>query len=90
MIREMKDFKDKLKRLRELRESKRKALQKVIDIAGGQIALAKMLGVKELTVKRWLGDGYVPVSRTLKMSKISNNQVTRDQLNPGNLSFRVK
>lgn len=59
------------------------ALNRAIEIAGGQAALAKLCGVKQQTVFCWLRKfGRVPAARVLQIEKIVNGVISRHDLRP--------
>lgn len=62
-------------------QSEKKALLKAINLAGGQTALAKKLGVKQQTVYWWLNRG-LPLKRVIEIEAAVNRSVTRYELKP--------
>lgn len=58
-----------------------KALNKVVQLIGGQSALAKKIGVKQPTVFNWLHT-RAPAKRVIQIEKIVNGAVTRYELRP--------
>lgn len=65
--------------------SKKSALQKAIEIVGGQTALANKIGepVKQAHVWNWLNrDGVVPAEHVLKIEAATDGAVTRHELRP--------
>lgn len=56
------------------------AIRKAIDIAGGQSALARKIGVKQPTIFRWLQKGVIPPRKVLLVEKLTG--VSRHSLNP--------
>lgn len=62
-------------------ELEKQALEDAINIAGGQTALAKKLGVKQQTVFVWLKKG-LPLKRVLEVEKATNRKISRYQLKP--------
>lgn len=60
-----------------------KALQKAIDIAGGQTKLAKKVKVTQTAVSHWLTrNKRVPAERAVSIEKATGGQVTRRDLRP--------
>jgi DNA-binding transcriptional regulator YdaS (Cro superfamily) len=57
-------------------------LKKVIDLAGGQSALARSCGITQQTVWVWLKKGRVPAERVLQLERISGGVVSRHDLRP--------
>ena len=59
------------------------ALQKAINIIGGQQALADYCGVRQQTISDWLRNlGRVPAERVLQVEKACKRKVTRHHLRP--------
>lgn len=60
------------------------ALQKAIEIAGGQRALARSLGVAQAHVWYWLNKsaGKVPAERAAQIEEATHGAVTRHDLRP--------
>ena len=48
-------------------EINKTGIEKVIEMAGSQVALAKQLGVRQQAIHNWLKDGYVPYSRLVEI-----------------------
>jgi DNA-binding transcriptional regulator YdaS (Cro superfamily) len=58
------------------------ALQKAIEIVGGQTALAKALNKKQGHVWIWLERGWVPPDMAIPIERATSGQVTRSDLLP--------
>lgn len=59
------------------------ALEKAITIAGGQTALAKLIGRDQRTIWAWLNmTKRVPAEMVLSIEKAVSGQVTRHELRP--------
>jgi len=60
------------------------ALQKAIDLAGGQTALGRAIGRRQSTIRTWLTrDGCrVPAEAAVDIEKALEGQVTRAELRP--------
>lgn len=59
------------------------ALEKAVAIAGGQTALAKLIGRDQGTIWAWLNTTKrVPAEEVLPIEKATNGQITRYQLRP--------
>lgn len=58
-------------------------IEKAVDIAGGQTALAAALGIKQAHVWNWLKRG-TPVTASLcaAIERVTNGSVTRYELRP--------
>ena len=56
------------------------SVEEAIHRAGGQTALAKMIGVKQPTIFKWLKKGVVPPRRVLLVEKVTG--ISRYELNP--------
>jgi len=56
------------------------ALQKILDIAGGQSKLAKKLEISQPSIFRWIQNGKVPAGRVSQLVKIFKGSVTADEL----------
>ncbi|MEX9782348.1 helix-turn-helix domain-containing protein [Providencia manganoxydans] len=61
---------------------KNKAIQKAIDIAGGQKKLADLCGVSQPTVWRWLHGGGVDARLVMSIVKATNNAVLPNEIRP--------
>lgn len=57
-------------------------VQKAVDLAGGQTALAKLMGVKQGHVWKWLRMEQIPAERAIQMELATNGRVTRQELRP--------
>ena len=53
----------------------------MLELVGGQAALAKSLGISDQAVSKWLKKG-IPSDRILDVCRISNWQITPYELNP--------
>lgn len=64
--------------------SPKEALERVVEIAGGQAAFARALGgkVKQQHVYYWLAKGQLPAEYCLAAEKISKREVMRYDLRP--------
>jgi DNA-binding transcriptional regulator YdaS (Cro superfamily) len=57
-------------------------IQKAINIAGGQEALAKKCRVKQQTISKWLKKGSVPPQRIEDVVKAVKGEITPTELCP--------
>ncbi|MCW9733721.1 helix-turn-helix domain-containing protein [Avibacterium sp. 20-15] len=57
------------------------AIQKVFQIVGGQSALAKHFNIRPWAVSKWQKSG-VPAERCPEIEKLTNGQVTCEELRP--------
>ena len=58
-------------------------IQKAIDIAGGQTALAKLVGVQQPHVWNWLNrDARLPLERALAIERATMGKVSVAKLRP--------
>ena len=57
-------------------------IQRAVFSVGGQSALARKLGVKPQAVQRWCATGTVPSNRVLDVERVTDGQVTRNELRP--------
>lgn len=57
-------------------------MQKAAEVAGGQSALARILGVTPQAVQRWCFTGKPPAERVLDIEKIVDSKVSRHELRP--------
>lgn len=58
-------------------------LKKAIELAGGQVFLAEIAGVKQPTVSYWLNTlGHVPAEKAVKIELGLNGKITRQELRP--------
>jgi len=55
-------------------------IHEAVQIAGGQTALAKIVGVKQPTIFKWLKRGVIPPRKVLAVEKATG--VSRHKLNP--------
>jgi DNA-binding transcriptional regulator YdaS (Cro superfamily) len=53
-------------------------IDKIIELAGGPLALAEQLGVTHQAVYNWRKRGYVPASRAMELEKMYD--VQREEL----------
>lgn len=61
----------------------KEALQKAVDLAGGQSSLAKAIGVKQQHVWNWLNrDGKPAAEHVLAIEAATDGAVTRYELRP--------
>lgn len=59
------------------------ALKRAVEIAGGQTALAKALGVQQAHVWNWLNrDKVLPGEYAIPIERATGGQVTRQELRP--------
>lgn len=58
------------------------AIQRAAIAVGGQSSLARKLGVKPQAVQRWCATGTVPANRVLDVERVTERQVTRNELRP--------
>lgn len=58
------------------------ALIKLIEIVGGQSALAKKLKIKQPSVAKWKRRGRAPSSRIVELERLSNGAITRHEFRP--------
>lgn len=58
------------------------ALQRAIEISGGQSALARAIGVKQGHIYYWLKTGKVSAERVLAIESATDGQVSRSELRP--------
>lgn len=59
------------------------ALRKAVELAGGQVALAKAIGVKQQHVWNWLNrDLKTPAERVVAIEHAVAGEVTRYELRP--------
>lgn len=61
---------------------KNMAIQKAIDIAGGQKKLADLCGVSQPTVWRWLHGGGVDVRFVMLIVKATKNRLSPSDIRP--------
>lgn len=57
-------------------------LDEAIKIAGTQLALAEMLGIKSPSISEWKERGRVPAERCLAIEAVTGGAVTRYALRP--------
>jgi DNA-binding transcriptional regulator YdaS (Cro superfamily) len=62
-------------------QSEKEALEEAINIIGGQVALARLLGIKQQSVSQWLENG-VPYRRVVAIEKATKHKVSRYRLKP--------
>ncbi len=58
------------------------AIERAVDAAGSQSALARELGVTHQAVQQWVADGKPPVRRAIDIEIAVNGAVTREELRP--------
>ncbi len=59
------------------------ALEKAVELVGGQTALAASIGVKQTHVWNWLNrDKRVPAERVIAVEEATDGQVSRHELRP--------
>lgn len=58
------------------------AIKKAADLAGGQSALARALGLKPQAIQRWCKTGAVPANRVLQIETVTKKMVSRHELRP--------
>lgn len=52
-------------------------IQQACDKMGGQVALAEALGVSQPAVSRWVGRGYAPRDRILRIAELTGVDTQR-------------
>lgn len=57
-------------------------IEKVIQVSGGQSALARKLGVAPQSVQRWVAKKQVPVKRVVQIEAAVDGLITRYELRP--------
>lgn len=60
----------------------RNAVTRAADIAGGQSALARVLGCSPQAVQRMCATGKVPAERVLQIEAATDRKITRHELRP--------
>jgi len=61
----------------------KKALQKAVNICGGQASLARAIGVTQPNIWYWLNDGkHVPAEHCASIETATSGEVTRHDLRP--------
>jgi len=58
------------------------ALKNAVALAGGQTALARLIGVKQAHVWNWLQTGRVPAERCIQIEKATHGAVLCEDLRP--------
>lgn len=58
------------------------AIQKACEAAGNQASLARMLGISETAVGKWVKRGFPPAERVLAIEEAVGGKVTRHELRP--------
>ena len=59
------------------------ALEKAVELAGGQTALAESIGVKQTHIWNWLNrDKRVPAERVIAVEQATDGRVSRHSLRP--------
>nr|DAR90749.1 MAG TPA: Putative antitoxin of bacterial toxin-antitoxin system, YdaS/YdaT [Caudoviricetes sp.] len=59
-----------------------RAIEKTIDICGGQSATARVCGVKQPAVRKWLNGGKMDVRHIPAIIKATNGEVKPQELRP--------
>lgn len=59
-----------------------KIVERVIELAGGASAIAKMCSVSPQAVQQWKISGRIPAERVLIIEKLVDGQVSRYQMRP--------
>jgi DNA-binding transcriptional regulator YdaS (Cro superfamily) len=57
-------------------------VQKAVNLVGGQTALAKLVGVKQAHVWKWLRMEKIPAERAIEIERATGGRVTRQELRP--------
>lgn len=57
-------------------------VQRAVDIAGGQTQLARLIGVKQGHVWKWLRMKRIPAERAIQIEVATNGAVTARELRP--------
>ncbi len=60
----------------------KKHIKRAIRHAGGQAALARLLGVKQGHVWLWNDRGWIPAEFAIEIERVTDKKVTRSQLRP--------
>ena len=66
-------------------DESRRALQKAVELAGGQAELARLIGgkVRQAHIWNWLNrDQRIPAERAIQVEVAVERKVTREQLRP--------
>lgn len=58
------------------------ALERAVEIVGGQTALAERIGKKQPQIAMWIKRGTVDPTACIAIEKATNGQVTRYELRP--------
>lgn len=58
------------------------AIDRAIEIVGGQSELSRCCGVKPQAVQQWKASGRVPATRVLVVERATGGKVTRHELRP--------
>lgn len=58
------------------------AIERICELAGGQIKVAKALEVTPQAVNLWVRTGRVPPERVLALERLSNGTISRHELRP--------
>ena len=59
-----------------------RALERVVEKAGGQAALARLLEITPQSVQGWRLRGYPPADKVLALEKIAEGKISRHALRP--------
>lgn len=57
-------------------------IERACEIAGGQSALARKVGVTPQAVQKWVAKNEVPAKRALAIQKATDGKITTNQLCP--------
>jgi DNA-binding transcriptional regulator YdaS (Cro superfamily) len=57
-------------------------IEKAVEIAGGQVQLAKACKVSQPAVFKWLRGGRITAENAIKVETATDGQVTRQDLRP--------
>jgi DNA-binding transcriptional regulator YdaS (Cro superfamily) len=57
-------------------------VQKAVEVAGSQTALAKLIGVRQQHVWKWLRMERIPAERAIEIEQATKGRVTRHELRP--------
>lgn len=59
-----------------------KAIERAVELVGGQQALAMKCGVRYQAVQKWIRGNRVPAERVLAIETATDGQVSRYELRP--------
>ena len=66
-----------------IKNNSKQSIQQAVEIAGGQTALAKMVGVSQPHIWNWLNrDNKLPLERALAIERATMGKVTVAKLRP--------